>query len=143
MLVLSRKKDESIVSADNILTTVRAVSGDKISLGIQAPEGHELISGDDARKLYEDKGAGLVDEGYLVLYVVDIRVDKVRLGIDLTMKLPVHRLEVYEAIVREGGKDATFPWEEDDFPPEQCFELNRDDILLVALGPKDEGEPES
>ena len=51
MLVLSRKKEESIVIGDNITVTL-----------------------------------------------VDIRGDKVRLGITAPRDTPVHRLEVYEAI---------------------------------------------
>ncbi len=37
MLVLSRKKDESIVINDNIVITVVEIRGDKVRLGIQAP----------------------------------------------------------------------------------------------------------
>ena len=37
MLVLSRKKNESIVIADNIIVTVVDVRGDKVRLGIDAP----------------------------------------------------------------------------------------------------------
>ena len=54
MLVLSRKKNESIVIDDNIVITVVEVRGDKVRLGIQAPR-----------------------------------------------EVPVHRSEVYEAIQRE------------------------------------------
>ncbi len=54
MLVLSRKRNEQIVIADNIVITV-----------------------------------------------VDIRGDKVRLGIEAPKSVPVHRKEVYEAIQRE------------------------------------------
>lgn len=53
MLVLSRKKNESIVINDNI-----------------------------------------------TVVVIDIRGDKVRLGIEAPKDVPVHRLEVYEAIKR-------------------------------------------
>jgi carbon storage regulator len=51
MLVLSRKKDESIVIRDDIVVTI-----------------------------------------------VEIRSDKVRLGIDAPKEVPVHRREVYDAI---------------------------------------------
>ncbi len=54
MLVLSRRRDESIIIGDNI-----------------------------------------------VLTIVDIRFDKVRIGIEAPKEVPVHRLEVYEAIQRE------------------------------------------
>lgn len=56
MLVLSRKKDEVIVIGDNIVITI-----------------------------------------------VDIRGDKVRLGITAPNDVAVHRQEVYEAIKRETG----------------------------------------
>jgi len=58
MLVLSRKRDQSIIIGDNIVITV-----------------------------------------------VDVRGDKVRLGIDAPMDIPVHRHEVYEAIKREQIKE--------------------------------------
>ena len=54
MLVLSRKRDESIMIGDGITVTI-----------------------------------------------VDIRGDKVRLGICAPAEIPVHRQEVYEAIMRE------------------------------------------
>jgi carbon storage regulator len=37
----------------------------------------------------------------IVVTIVDIRGDKVRLGIDAPTEIPVHRREVYEAIKRE------------------------------------------
>jgi carbon storage regulator len=40
----------------------------------------------------------------IVITVVDIRGDKVRLGIQAPTEIPVHRQEVYEAIQREQGK---------------------------------------
>lgn len=56
MLVLSRRRDESIIIGDNIVITV-----------------------------------------------VDIRGDKVRLGIDAPKEVPVYRREVYEAIQQHGS----------------------------------------
>ena len=40
----------------------------------------------------------------VVITVVDIRGDKVRLGIDAPQEIPVHRQEVYDAIKRENQK---------------------------------------
>ena len=37
------------------------------------------------------------------IMIVDIRGDKVRLGIDAPADKPVHRREVYDAIIREKG----------------------------------------
>ena len=59
MLVLSRHRDESIMIGDNVVITI-----------------------------------------------VDIRGDKVRLGIDAPQDIPVHRQEVYDAIQRENQKAA-------------------------------------
>lgn len=59
MLVLSRKKSESIVINDDIVVTVVEVRGDKVRLGIQAPR-----------------------------------------------EIPVHRKEILDAILRESGAAA-------------------------------------
>jgi len=59
MLVLSRHRDESIMIGDDVMVTI-----------------------------------------------VDIRGDKVRLGIDAPQDIPVHRQEVYEAIQRENRRAA-------------------------------------
>jgi len=40
----------------------------------------------------------------VVVTIVDIRGDKVRLGIEAPGEIPVHRREVYEAIQRENRK---------------------------------------
>lgn len=40
----------------------------------------------------------------IVITIVDIRGDKVRLGINAPTEIPVHRQEVYEAIQRENLK---------------------------------------
>lgn len=40
----------------------------------------------------------------VVVTIVDIRGDKVRLGIEAPTNIPVHRQEVYEAIKRENEK---------------------------------------
>lgn len=65
MLVLSRHRDESIMIGDDVMITI-----------------------------------------------VDIRGDKVRLGIDAPQEVPVHRLEVYQAIKRENQKSSRLGPEE-------------------------------
>jgi carbon storage regulator len=42
----------------------------------------------------------------VVVTIVDIRGDKVRLGIEAPTEIPVHRQEVYDAIQRENRKAA-------------------------------------
>lgn len=43
----------------------------------------------------------IVINGNILITVVDIRGDKVRLGISAPPNIPVHRQEVFEAIQRE------------------------------------------
>lgn len=57
MLVLSRQRDESIMIGDKVVVTIVDIRGDKVRLGIEAPE-----------------------------------------------EIPVHRQEVYEAIQRENRR---------------------------------------
>lgn len=40
----------------------------------------------------------------IVITIVDVRGDKVRLGIEAPTEIPVHRREVYEAIQRENRR---------------------------------------
>jgi carbon storage regulator len=42
----------------------------------------------------------------IVVTIVDVRGDKVRLGIDAPTEIPVHRQEIYEAIKRENQRSA-------------------------------------
>ena len=57
MLVLSRKVDEKIVIADNIIVTIVEIRGDRVRLGIEAPknipvhrqEVHEAIKRQEER----------------------------------------------------------------------------------------------
>lgn len=51
---------------------------------------------------HRDESIMIGDE--IVVTIVDIRGDKVRLGIDALQHIPVHRQEVYEAIQRENRK---------------------------------------
>ena len=56
--------------------------------------------------------------------VVDIRGDKVRLGINAPSEVPVHRKEVYDAIKRENRAAAS---------------VKPEDIANVAGSPKEQG----
>lgn len=50
------------------------------------------------------KQESIVVNDHIVITVVEVRGDKVRLGIEAPKDVPVHRQEVYEAI-REEGKN--------------------------------------
>ena len=54
---------------------------------------------------HRDESIMIGDE--IVITVVDIRGDKVRLGIDAPQNVPVHRQEVYEAIQREREQESS------------------------------------
>ena len=49
MIVIPRKKDESVVIDDNIILTVIEVRGDRVRLGIEYPKGVTVHS----REVYE------------------------------------------------------------------------------------------
>jgi carbon storage regulator len=51
MLVLSRKRDERILIADNIVITVVDIRGDKVRLGIEAPKEVPVHREEVARKI--------------------------------------------------------------------------------------------
>ena len=50
--------------------------------------------------LSRKKNESIVIDDVITIVVVEIRGDKVRLGIEAPKEIPVHRREVYEAIKR-------------------------------------------
>ena len=59
--------------------------------------------------LSRKKNESIVIDDDITIVVVDIRGDKVRLGIEAPKEVPVHRREVYDAIQRNENsvKDST------------------------------------
>ena len=55
MLVLSRKKNESIVIAEDIVITVVEIRGDKVRLGIEADKGIPVHRSEVAAAIARDK----------------------------------------------------------------------------------------
>ena len=66
----------------------------------QEEEGAEML----VLSRHRDESIIIGDD--IVITVVDVRGDKVRLGIDAPTDIPVHRQEVYEAIQRERSGNA-------------------------------------
>ena len=52
---------------------------------------------------YKDQSIYIGDD--IVVTIVDVRGDRIRLGIDAPPDVPVHRQEIYEAIKRENAGD--------------------------------------
>ncbi len=65
----------------------------------------------------------------IVVTIVDIRGDKVRLGINAPTEIPVHRQEVYEAIQRENLRAARID-------PQDVQALGRNGAAPLASKPK-------
>ena len=62
------------------------------------------------------KNESIVINNNITIVVVDIRGDKVRLGIDAPKEIPVHRQEVFDAIQRENAQQNS---EATPAPPEE------------------------
>jgi len=54
--------------------------------------------------LSRKKNESIVINDDITIVIVEIRGDKVRLGIECPKEIPVHRREVYDAIHNEGKK---------------------------------------
>ncbi len=58
MLVLTRKKEQSIIIGDNVEIMVLGVSGDKVRLGITAPRDVEVFR----KEVIAERGNGVTAE---------------------------------------------------------------------------------
>ena len=56
--------------------------------------------------LSRKKNESIVINNDITIVVVEIRGDKVRLGVEAPKEVPVHRREVYDAIHRAGQQEA-------------------------------------
>jgi carbon storage regulator len=57
--------------------------------------------------LSRKKNESIVINNDITIVVVEIRGDKVRLGVEAPREVPVHRREVYDAIQRNQSADST------------------------------------
>jgi carbon storage regulator len=81
MLVLSRKKDESIVINNDITIVVVEIRGDKVRLGVEAPKEVPV----HRQEVFE-----AIARGETVAESVDAEADKVRTADDSTAGDPPH-----------------------------------------------------
>jgi carbon storage regulator len=124
VLILSRLRGETVVIGDDVRVTVADIRGHKVRLAVLAPCGTAVHREEVYRAIAEEIGGGPVPSGgdlsgvygNLVLtrkkdekiriaddvtvMVIEVRGDKVRLGIDAPREVSVHREEVYNAIRR-------------------------------------------
>ncbi|MEN1989194.1 carbon storage regulator CsrA [Paenibacillus hubeiensis] len=65
MLVLTRKKGESIVIADNIVLTVLAVDGENVKIGIEAPREIDIYRREVLEAIQQNNKNAAMDLGEL------------------------------------------------------------------------------
>lgn len=95
MLVLSRQRDEAIVFLLSLLERMKTALG----LQITASPGEVIAT---LRSMSDEELRNLLQfEEEIEVLVVDIRGEKVRLGNSAPDGVPIHRKEVYEAMMRE------------------------------------------
>jgi len=63
MLVLSRKKNESVIIDDNIQVTIVEVRGDKVRLGIEAPKDIPVHREEIADKIEAQEASSVTNAG--------------------------------------------------------------------------------
>ena len=61
MLVLSRKRNESVVINENIVVTVVEVRGDRVRLGIQAPRDVPIHRSEILAAIQQEQAVGATD----------------------------------------------------------------------------------
>ena len=61
MLVLSRKKEQEVVIGDGIVVKVLGITGDRVKIGLTAPQTTSIVRGElvDESKKKKDKQNGL------------------------------------------------------------------------------------
>lgn len=67
--------------------------------------------------LSRQRNESIVINGNIVVSVVDIRGDKVRIGVEAPKDIPVHRREVYDAIKRQQKPDHRAEGDDSPVPP--------------------------
>lgn len=82
MLVLSRKEGESLVIGNDVVVTVNRISGNRITLGIQAPRHVRIVRGELEPKDAEPREAADAPNGVAESEMTYLEVDASLFGAD-------------------------------------------------------------
>lgn len=110
MLVLSRLTGESLVINGRIRVTVAGLSHDQVSLWIEVPADVGGGPPVDRRRitLRQDERHTLTDS--ILMTMVEIRIDRARIGITAPPEVPIYREEIWLAMNKDaappGARDA-------------------------------------
>src|SRR5688500_6534897 len=99
MLVITRRQNEAVMLGDDLLVRVVEIDPKRVKLAVTRLN---TLGVPAELWLAREEIAEVV--GGITLEVVDIRDDKLRLGIDAPKNVSIHRKEVYDAIRRELGR---------------------------------------
>ena len=75
MLVLSRKVGQKIVIGDNITLIVSKVAGNRVTLGIEAPDDVHIMRGELERHQLEFKSPEAAPSAASVPFTLDVNLD--------------------------------------------------------------------
>ncbi|MFO0961102.1 MAG: carbon storage regulator CsrA [Isosphaeraceae bacterium] len=68
--------------------------------------------------LSRKKNESIIIDDHITVTVVEIRGDKVRLGVDAPKEVTVHRREIYDAIQnQQKARETSAPWRDSDSLP--------------------------
>ena len=82
------------------------------------------------------KNESIVINDNIIIVVVDVRGDKVRLGVDAPSDVTVHRKEVYDAIRRQTSIHALSVHNKTDSQPVESDEMELERPIPEAASPK-------
>lgn len=132
MLVLSRQIDETVMIGDSILVTVVAIEPEMTTLYVRFRDENQRVE----QKLALEVDDRLEITNDIHVYVVDIRDDKVRLGVVAPKVFVVQRKEVYEATKRENAAATAVPPQPYVLKPNEKLLIGENLQLSLAAGDK-------
>jgi carbon storage regulator CsrA len=105
VIIISRQVGEALTVGDDVEVTVAAIHPSFVTLDVRHSAVHGRLTLEDSfrRDARRDEVIDLPVSGSCT--VVDIRGDKVRLGMDAPKDMSIHRKEVWEAIKRENRRE--------------------------------------